>query len=55
MIIPIILRIIKHCANDKKDKMSSPSLILLEYVMYILSLLASRISMEFVKRKGTHT
>lgn len=54
-IIPIILRIIKSCMNNKKDKGSSPSLILLEHAMHILSLLAPRIETEFVKRKGTLT
>ncbi|KAG5314763.1 CFA69 protein, partial [Acromyrmex insinuator] len=52
MIMPIILRIIKFCMNNKEDKESS-SLILLEYAMHILSLLAPRIETEFVKRKGT--
>ncbi|KYN15906.1 Uncharacterized protein C7orf63 [Trachymyrmex cornetzi] len=53
MIMPVILRIIKFCMNNKKDKGSSPSLILLERAMHILSLLAPRIETEFVKRKGT--
>jgi len=52
MIMPIILRIIKFCMNNKKDKGSSP-LILLEHAMHILSLLAPRIETEFVKHKGT--
>ncbi|XP_036149500.1 uncharacterized protein LOC118647855 [Monomorium pharaonis] len=55
MIMPIILRIIKFCMNDKRDKGYSPSLILLEHAMYILSLLAPRIEVEFVKRRGTFT
>ncbi|XP_011869132.1 PREDICTED: cilia- and flagella-associated protein 69-like, partial [Vollenhovia emeryi] len=55
MIMPIILRIIKFCMNDKKDKGSSASLILLEHAMHILSLLTPRIETEFVKRRGTLT
>ncbi|XP_025073512.1 cilia- and flagella-associated protein 69-like [Pogonomyrmex barbatus] len=49
-IMPIILRIIKFCLSNKKDK---GSLILLEYAMHILSLLAPRIETEFIKNKGT--
>jgi len=55
MIMPIILQIIKFYMNNEKDKGSSPSLILLEHAMHILSLLAPRIEMEFVKRRGTFT
>lgn len=55
MIMPIILRIIKFFMNNKKDKGSSPSLILLEHAMHILSLLAPRIETEFVKHKGILT
>lgn len=55
MIMPIILRMIKFCMDNKKDKGSSPSLILLEHAMYILSLLAPRIETEFMKHGGTLT
>ncbi|XP_024880863.1 cilia- and flagella-associated protein 69-like, partial [Temnothorax curvispinosus] len=56
MIMPIILRIIKSCMSNKKDKgSSSASLILLEHAMHILSLLAPRLETEFVKRRGTFT
>ncbi|XP_071562592.1 cilia- and flagella-associated protein 69-like [Temnothorax nylanderi] len=55
MIMPIILRIIKSCMSNKKDKGSSASLILLEHAMHILSLLAPRLETEFVKRRGTFT
>ncbi|XP_067217250.1 cilia- and flagella-associated protein 69-like isoform X2 [Linepithema humile] len=53
MIMPIILRIITSCMNDKKNKGSSLSVILLEHTMYILSLLAPQIAAEFVKCNGT--
>ncbi|XP_018301515.1 cilia- and flagella-associated protein 69 [Mycetomoellerius zeteki] len=53
MIMPVLLRIIKFCMSNKKDKRSSPSLILLERAMYILSLLAPRMETEFVKSRGT--
>ncbi|XP_018396892.1 PREDICTED: cilia- and flagella-associated protein 69-like, partial [Cyphomyrmex costatus] len=53
MIMPVILRIIKFCMNNKNNKGCSPSLILLERAMHILSLLAPQLETEFVKRRGT--
>ncbi|KAL6417927.1 hypothetical protein ACFW04_007249 [Cataglyphis niger] len=54
VIMPVILRIIKTCMKNKKIKESSLSLILLEHALYILSLLAPRMKIEFIKFKGTY-
>lgn len=52
-VMPTVLRIIRVYMKSKENKGSSLSLILLEHVLHILSLLAPRMEKEFVKCKST--